>query len=139
MKEEILDFSFSYLQKSSVFLVYIVQQTHAYMYTHTSSKKGKKTTQKFHVMKNRLKLTNLRWYYTSEFSKARAKVSKDWNWSILLISKATLIAYLFSKIRKICLGQGMRILNRLFNMYKTWFFSPNFTKYFNRQFCYSPT
>lgn len=91
------------------------------------------------MTKNRLKLTSLGCYYTWEFSKARVGLSKDQNWTNLLISKATPFAHLYPKIRKTYLGQGGKILNRLFHMCKTGFFNPNFTKYHKREFDYFPT
>ena len=75
-------------------------------------------------MKDRLKLTNLGCYYTWEFSKVGARVSKDGNWTIFFISKVTFGTYLYSKIRKICLEQGMRIPNRLFYCTKLDFSTP---------------
>lgn len=138
IKEEILDFNSAICKIPQYFSLDCSLNIHTHTHTPTQAeRKGKKTTWQFHAMKNRLKFSNLGCYCTWEFSKARSKVSNDWNWSILLISNETLTAYLYSKIRKICLGQ--RILNRLSYFCKIWFFSPNFTKYFNRQFYYSLT
>ena len=55
--------------------------THTHI--HRKERKKKKNIWQFSVMKDRLKLTNLGCYYTWEFSKVGARVSKDGTWTIL--------------------------------------------------------
>lgn len=72
-------------------------------------------------MKDGVELTYLGCCYTWEFLKSTATVLKEWNWNILLIWDACLTAHLYSKIRELCIGQGTRILKRIFHMCKTCF------------------
>ena len=61
----------------------VCTHTHTHTHRHTQKGKEKKNIWQFPVMKDRLKLTNLGCYYTWEFSKVGARVSKDGNWPIL--------------------------------------------------------
>lgn len=54
------------------------------------------------MMKNRLELAALGCYYTQGFSKARIKSLK----TVIGALHWSLIAYLYFKIRKICLGKA---------------------------------